>query len=277
MSMVSQKKTQMLKEISGMLKQHPVIGILDMHKLPGRQLHDIRNKLRGEATIRMAKKRIIDIALKESNLTELGPYLTGEPALLFSSSNPFKLAQKIMASTSKAAAKEGDIAPRNIEIKAGPTPLSAGPVIGELQRLKIPCAVEHEKIAVKQDKVVAKAGEVITKPMAEVLAKLGIEPMEIKLNLVAAWEKGSIYTKDILFVTQEEYITQIRESVQKAFNLSLSINYFTKETIPLLLSKAHREALALCTRANIITPATAGSVLAQAHAAAAGIEKRLHK
>ena len=101
--MVSQKNIRTVKEVSEQIGKYPVIGILDMHALPASQLHTIRGKLRGKAAIRMVKKRLIMLALKEVKLKgseALGEKLQGSPALLFSEVNPFKLARKIEKSKS---------------------------------------------------------------------------------------------------------------------------------------------------------------------------------
>ncbi len=276
--MVSKKKIQELKEVKELLKKHPVIGILDMHGLPARQLHSIRNMLRGEATIRMVKKRLISLAFKESGLDgieKLSEMIRGEPALLLSNTNPFRLARKIDSAKSKAFAKAGDIAPHDIIVKAGPTPLPPGPAIGELQRLKIPAGVEGDKIAVKQDTIVAKEGEEISPELAGLLAKLGIEPMEIGLNLIAAWENGIIYNKDILFVPPEKYIEDLKAAHARAFRLAFSIGYYTKENITLFLQKAHREAVALALDREIPTKYTIKQLLAKANAEKNALKSKL--
>jgi len=272
--MVSQKKIQTVKEIGEILEKYPVVGIVDMFKLPGRQLHYIRNKLRDQAKIRMVKKRLMKLALeKREGFAGLSQYIQGEPSFIFSNINAFKLAKMISESKSQAPAKEGDIAPRDIVVKAGPTTLSAGPVIGELQRVKISCTVEGEKISIKQDTTVVKEGETINKNLADVLTKLGIEPMEIGLNLIAAWEEGIIYPKDILFVSQDEFLEDLRQTSQKAFNLSININYFTQENISYLLSKAHNESQSLAINAGIINTDTIKTLLAKTSLETQSLEK----
>ncbi len=273
--MVSEKKKQQVKEVTAELKKHSAIGIINMHCLPGRQLFQIRNKLRGKATIRMVKKRLIMLALKNSKLDGIDgivPAIKGEPALLLSNENPFKLARVIQESKSKAAAKPGDVAPNDIEVKAGPTSLMAGPVIGELQRLKIPASVEDGKIAIKQDTVIAKAGDEISPELASMLSKLGIEPMEIGLNLVSIWEDGYIYQNELLFTPPEKYKEDLLAAHSRAFALSVSMGYMTRYNAEHLLSKAHREAVALATEANIITSETLKPLLAKADAQASAIK-----
>jgi len=274
--MVSEKKLQAVKELKQEIKNYPVIGILDMHKLPGRQLHEIRNKLMQEAKIKMYKKIIIHKVFSEVNgLKELAGHIQGEPALLFSKTNPFKLARIISQSKSRALAKTGDIAPADIVVRAGPTGLAPGPVIGELQRVKIPAMVEGDKISIRQDTVVAKKMDVIQKPLADVLAKLGIEPVEIGLTLIAVFDNGTIYSKEVLFIPQEEYIENLKSAHRNALNLSISIGYFTKENIPFLLSKAHNEACSLSVKAGLLTKETAQPLLAKAHSQAKHLKDQL--
>jgi large subunit ribosomal protein L10 len=276
--MVSQKKIRTVKEVGELIRDYRVIGILDMHKLPARQLHQIRGKLKGKATIRMVKKRLINLILQNSklkNLEDLAKSIQGEPALLLSNENPFKLARIISESKSKAVAKPGDVAPEEIMIKAGPTPLPPGPVIGELQKVKIPAMVQGDKIAVRQDTVVAKKGDVIEKSLAGILAKLGIEPMEIGLNLIAVWESEIIYGSDILFIPAQKYVEDIRAAHSRAYALTLGIEYYTKDNVSYFLSKAHRQATALATKANFLTKETMKPLLAKADAHAKEIRKHV--
>lgn len=277
--MVSQKKTEELELVKKQLEEYPVIGILDMFKLPARQLHQIRDKLRGEAVIRMVKKRLIARVLKDSRpgLEKLSEYIQGEPALVMSRTNPFKLARIISESKSPSLAKPGDIAARDIEIKAGPTQLPPGPVIGELQRVKIPCSVQGDRISVSRDTVLAREGDAISREIADVLAKLGIEPMEVGLNLMAAWEDGVIYGRDILFVPQEEYLNQLKSAASGAFNLSVNISYITGDNVGFLLSRARSEAQALAQNAGLVTPDTIGLLLSKARAEARALGKRVEE
>ena len=271
MIMVSERKKETLKSLIKEIDDYPVIGIVDMHNLPARQLHHIKEQLKGKAVISMIKKRVIKLALeqsKKSNISKLTEHIQNQPAMLFSEGNPFELAQVIAKSKSKASAKAGDIAPDRIVIPAGPTNLPPGPAIGELQRAKIQAGVEGDKIVVKKEAVVAKKGDEITAELADLLSKLNIEPMEISLNLIAVWDDGMVFGREILFVPKEHYVEQLQSGYASALNLAINIGLVTPETLPLLLTKAHREAMALATEAGILTAETVGPVLAKASAKA---------
>ncbi|NIO21498.1 MAG: 50S ribosomal protein L10 [Candidatus Aenigmarchaeota archaeon] len=266
--MVSERKKEKVKKLEEELKKYPVIGLLDMFKLPSRQLQEMRDKLKGRGKIRMVRKSIMKRALEnvdKKGIKELEKKIENQPALLFSDADPFDLARIIESSKSFAAAKEGDVAPKDIIVKAGKTNLKAGPVIGELQRVKIPAGVEGENIIVKEDVVVVRYGETIEKGVADVLMKLGVEPIEISLNLLAVWDHGVIYPKEILFIPLEKYENDVRIAYQNAFNLSLNIGFVTKDNVPFLLSKAYSEAMILAREAGLVTKETVGGLLARAH------------
>jgi large subunit ribosomal protein L10 len=274
--MVSEKNKKMLKDVKAQMDKYSIVGIVDMHKLPGKQLHQIRNKLRGEVVIRMVRKRVLQFCLEQSklpNAKELVNSIQGEPALVMTNMNPFKLARMIEQYKSAAKAKEGDIAPFEIMIKEGPTPLPPGPAIGDFQKLKIPAMVQGDKIAVRKDTVVAKPGDIISKDLAGMLSKLGIEPMEVKLNLVAALEGGTVYGSDVMFVPMEQYISDVKSAASSAFNLAVYVNYFTGETMPFIIGKASREARAVAKAANIVTADNIGEILAKATAEADAVGK----
>jgi large subunit ribosomal protein L10 len=266
--MVSKKKREILNEVQKYIEKYPVIGIIDMHKMPARQLQEIKNSLKGKALIKVVKKRLIMLALGKTNnqkLAELKKYIKNESALIFSNVDPFELAQIINASKSSAPAKVGDVVPNDIVIKAGPTKLKPGPVIGELQKVKLPIMVQGDRIAIRNDFTLLKKGDVVTKEYADVLSKLGVEPMEIGLNLIAVYDKGLIYTKDLLFIPKEKYVEGIKSAFSSAFNLSFNINYITKYTLPILISKAHNNAMNLALNANILTKETTGFILSKAY------------
>jgi large subunit ribosomal protein L10 len=240
-SEVKKKEVSLVKELIGKYK---TIGLLDLSNLPSAQLQSARKKM--EVEIKVVKKRLLRIAFKgtpQEKLEEVMEKIT--PALIMTNNSSFKLAKDLKKGKSFVAAKPGQIAPNDLIVKAGSTDLPAGPIIGELGAAGIKASVEDGKVAVKEDSVVVKSGEEISDAAAGVLAKLGIKPMEIGLNLVATCEDGSLFKKDVLEVDEGFYIDTLKLAVAEAMNLSVSIGYVTKDNINLLLSKVESEAKAL--------------------------------
>jgi len=243
--MVKEEKLKAVEELKKAIESHEVIGIIDVHKLPTTQIQQIKKKVRGQAEIRITKKAILTNALdglKKDNLDEFRKLLPVQSGLILTNMDPFKLYGIVDKLKSPASAKVGDIAPKDIEVSAGPTNLLPGPAISELSKAGIPAGVEEGKIAVKKDVVVAKKGTVINAAVASALKKLNIQPMLIGMNVVAVYHKGMIYAKDVLSLVGEPYINKLKEAFTQALNLSVEIEFPAKENIGYLLAKGYQIA-----------------------------------
>lgn len=254
--MVKEEKKQQVEEIKELFKKYPVIGILDLYKMPSRQLQKIKKNLRGESVIKMWKKSLIKLAINEikdkKNITKIFEFDIKEPALIFTNSNPFKIYKTLKKSKSQGYAKTNDIAPDDILIRAGPTNLMAGPAIGELQRVKIPAMIKEGKIHVRQDATIVKKGDLITEQVANVLKKLDIQPMEITINLLGVWENGIVFDKNVLDIDEAKFLQDLTNAHSYALNLCVNICYFNKESIKPLLKKAYNEGMNLGINSNVL-------------------------
>ncbi len=273
-------KKKAVTEFVGLAKDYPIIGIVDVENLPAKQLQNMRAQLRGTIKILMTKKRLMKIILQEAkndkkDVEKLADHLRGMPAMIFTKENPFKLYKKVSQNKSSAPAKPGQTATKDIVVPAGPTPFSPGPIIGELGMVRIKTGIVDGKVAIKEDTTVVKKGEVISPTIAGILARLGIEPMEIGLNLVAVYEDGSIYTRDVLEIDEKDYIAKIIQAAGESFNLAIMTGYATPDTINILLQKAHMEAKAVGTSQGILADELVFELLAKAEAEMKGLKSSL--
>ncbi len=267
---VAKWKLEKVEELAKLIQDYPVVGIVNMENIPARTLQKMRAKLRGEVLIKMSKKSIMQHAIEkaareEKSLEGLKDKLRGQPAFIFSRINPFKLYRILEENKVPAPAKPNSIAPRDIVVPKGETPFAPGPLLGELQALGIQTEIKGGKIAVKKDTVVAKAGDVIDAKLANILSRLGIEPMEVGLDLIAAYEDGTVFLPDVLRVDEEEIKAKLALAYQQAVNLSINSGFLTRETAPLAIAKAYREALALALEAAIPEPDVVDKLIAKAH------------
>jgi large subunit ribosomal protein L10 len=274
--MVRQEKVSEVGELKTLIEKYPVVGIISMHKLPGRQLQSIRHKI--NAKIKMNKKtitlRALDLSGKK-DILKLSDKLTGSTALIFSEESPFKLFRILKENRSPAAAKAGDVATRDITIQKGSTGLPPGPAISVLQKIGLKASVQGGKIAVLQDKVVCKPGEKISADVAGVLSLLKIEPLDIGLDMICAYEDGIIYDRSVLDVNVEDYISDIQKCVSQAVNLSVNTGYPTKLTIEMMVQKAFNETKSLCIETNVVEKDFIDDVLIKAINHAKALESKV--
>jgi len=278
MAHVAQYKKDKVNEFTKLIDEYPIIGVVNMQNLPTKQLQKMREKLRDKVLLRMTKRRLINISLddaQKTNIAKLKEHLNGMPALLFTKENPFSLFSTLKKNKSKAPINAGQTAPNDIVIPAGKTNFTPGPVIGELGSFDIQTAVEDGKVAIKEDKVVAKEGEVVDAKLASLLQRLGVEPMDIGLDLVAVYENKEILTKDVLDIDEDAYKKNFESGAAMAFNLAFNAGYPTTETITLLIQKAAADSRALATEANILTDENVGTLLSKAESETSSLKSQL--
>lgn len=264
---VSQAKKNTVSEFTQLIDKYDIVGAVNMENLPAKQLNNMREQLRDGVLIRMSKRRLLKVAIEQSKkegIKELIPHLKGMPALLFTNQSPFTLFKTLKKNKSSTAIKGGQVAPKDIVVPAGPTSFAPGPVIGEMGGVGIKAGIDNGKVAVKEDSTVAKEGDVVNATLAGILTRLGIEPMEIGLDLVAVYENGEILTKAVLDIDEEAYLNDIATAASWAFNLAVDIAYASSETIETLLAKAATESKNLAINEDILTDLTVGDTLVKA-------------
>ena len=275
---VADWKKEKVAELEDLTNSHEIIGIVNLADIPAKQLQTMRKSLGDNAILKMSRKNFIKIALENSDKEEvegLADYLEGQPAMVFTKMNPFKLFKILEDSKTEAPAKAGSIAPADIVVPAGDTSFPPGPILGELQQVGIPAKIDKGSIVVTDDAKIVDEGEEIPKAVADILTKLEIHPMEVGIDLLAVCEGDTIYTADVLAIDEEETIQTLANAYQSAINLSVYAGILNSESAPLLIQKAARDALNLAINANILTSETTDKILSKAYAQMLAVAKLL--
>ncbi len=272
---VRPEKIEFVENLAKRINENPIIGIFDLTKMPAAALQKIKYELYGQADVRSIKKSLLTRAIEKSDKKQLNEHVKGQPGIIITDMDPFKLYKVIQKSKSNIRAKPGDVAPEDIEIKAGPTELMPGPAITTLSKVGIQSKVEGGKIAIIRDKVVAKAGQEITSDMASVLGMLKIEPIEVGLDINAVFEGGTIYTSDILAIDEQQILSDMVSGYHHAINLSIETGFITKEAVPIMISKAFNEARSLALEAGIVSKDIIGELLSKAMAEMKALEEKV--
>jgi len=247
--MVKEAKLAAVAQVRKTLSESKVIGLVDMHKAPSRQMQKIRNGLRGRATILMVKKSILTHAIdamsgQNADIRQIEAHLPKQPAIVLTSMEPFRFYVAAKGMKFKTFAKAGDVSVEDIWVSAGPTPLMAGPAISEFQAVGLPANIEAGKIAIRKDTLFVKEGEAIDAKKANILRKLGVQPTDVSLNVVAVYDSGRVYLKDALDLALA-YPEMLKVAITNARNLAVDVAFPTSESIQYLLSKAVIAAKAL--------------------------------
>lgn len=278
MQLTRQQKETLVDELAEKMDDHPVVGMLDMHSLPAKQLQEIKKELVGDASIQMTRKTLIHLALEQAdrdNIEGLKDNTAIQPALIFTDSNPFSLYKLIQEKKTSAAADGGEIAPNDIVVEAGMTDLDPGPMLGKIQELGAQTSVEDGKIKVENDAVAVEEGEVIDDNTASILNNLGMEPLEVGLDLKLVYEDGEVFDKDVLAVDPDKYRADIESGAAAAHNLAVNAGYITEQTALPLLQQNASNAFNLAVNTGIVNDETVDALVNKAAGEARGLDSQI--
>lgn len=272
---IPQWKMDEVAELKELVKNYNIFGVVSFENISADQLQKMRRNLRESAVLKVTRNTLNEKALKESDgsVPDMVQYIEGQTALIFTNDNPFKLYKMLAQTKTAAPIKAGAVAPFDISVTKGPTGFPPGPMLSEFQGAGIPTAVEGGKIAIKETKVVCKAGEKVSQKLATALSKLEIFPMEVGLILRAVYEDGTVYLPEVLHVDEVEMFNRFVTAAQEAFNLSVNAAIPTKENIEALIQKAHTEAVNLGVEAVVFESEVMDKLIGKANAQATSVAK----
>ena len=270
MAHVAQWKKKVVSQLQDIVNDSKTVALVKINGIPAPQMQKMRAELRDTSRVMAAKNKLIKLAIQSSaekkpGVEKLIDYIEHQQlALVGTDSNSFSFFKEIETAKTKAPAKGGETAPDDIVVKAGPTSFKPGPIVGEFGKVGIPAAIEGGKIVIKKDKTVVKAGEKISRDLAQMLAKLEIFPITVGMDVIAAYEEGTVFDRSVLAVDESEYLAKVQTASSSAFNLAMQIGYVSDMTVKPLIAKAASEALNLAVNAAVPTSKSIEALIARA-------------
>ena len=272
------KKRLMYEELQRVPTEHTVIAMSKMTKVRAAQLMMIRKKFRNDLKIKIIKNKVAIRAFEKvkgvAGLENLSKQLEGQCALMFTNINPFKLNLIFAQNKVFLPAKGGDIATKEIVVPSGNTGITPGPVLSEFKTANVPTKIDQGTIWVSKDTLVVRPGDVISTPLASLLSKLNVKPIEAGISVNFAISEGLTFKEQDLRINLDEYKEDLVRSFEQALALATEAGYMTAETVKPLLVKAQQEARSLAAEAGYLTPETAGFVLPRAQLQAEAVANK---
>lgn len=265
------RKVEGLKEVQDLASKYDTIIVSKLYKVRAGQLMLLRKNFRNELVMIVAKNKIAQIALRNANIKNVDEFvskLDGQNALIFTNMNPFKLYLSLEKSKVNLPARAGDLATDDIIVPAGNTGIPPGPVLSEFKEASVSTRIESGSIYVARDSVVAHPGEVISPKLAGLLSRLNLKPIKAGLSIFMASSGGLLLLQKDITIDLDQYRADIMDAVRQAISLAVEASYPTLETLPLIISKASRNALQVAKESGYITSDDASAVLGYAAAQA---------
>ncbi|HPC27128.1 MAG TPA: 50S ribosomal protein L10 [Candidatus Methanomethylicus sp.] len=265
---VSNEKAESVKQIQALFQKYSIFAIADLKGLKASQLQVLKKKFKDDLEIRVAKNTLVKIAIKNlaskyKDVDEITKYLSGPNAFVFSKKNPFFMYLMFEKNKVASAAAPGDLAPNDITVTAGNTGMQPGPILSKFGAAKIPTKIQDGNVWIAEDTVAVEKGQAVSADVADLLSKLGLKPIMVGLKLRMGYD-GGVIPYDILSINLDDYKVNVATAAASAVNLSVNAVYPTKETAPLIISKAFVEAKGVAIDAGVPLPELIGEMLAMA-------------
>ena len=278
---IPEHKVRRVKELADLFLKYDYCLLVNITGITAPVLHESRAILhRRGSVLKVVKNTLTKIAIdrivdKKPGLKALKEYLKGQNAIIFTNDNPFEIKLFLDKTKITRAARPGDVATKDIVIPAGNTNLPPGPVLSIFGKFKIPTKIQEGSIWVMKDTVVAKAGDTISAELAELLNKLGIQPIEEGLKVKLIYLDGrAIKPEEIEFVP-ETLKEQVASAHASAVNLAINACLPVADALPVVLARAHAEAMNLAANVCLPIPDSVKYAVARAAAEAEALKKAL--
>src|SRR5215204_4252895 len=248
------KKRLMYEELQRVPTEYTVIALSKMTKVRAAQLMMIRKKFRNDIKIKIIKNKVATKAFENvkgiAGLENLSKQLEGQCALIFTNINPFKLNLIFAQNKVFLPAKGGDIATKEIVVPSGNTGITPGPVLSEFKTANVPTKIDQGTIWVSKDTLVVRPGDIISTPLASLLSKLNVKPIEAGISANFAIAEGLIFKEQDLRINLDEYKEDLVRSFEQALSLATEAGYLTPETAGFVLPRAQVQAQAVANKAK---------------------------
>ncbi|RZR90959.1 hypothetical protein BHM03_00018980 [Ensete ventricosum] len=236
----AEKKVVYDKKLCSLLDEHTRVLIAVADNVGSNQLQNIRKGLRGDSIVLMGKNTLIRRCIRiHADKTGNKNYLNLLPLLVVT----FYFFSVLIFQVG-APARVGLVAPIDVVVPPGNTGLDPSQT-SFFQVLNIPTKINKGTVEIITPVELIKKGEKVGSSEAALLAKLGIRPFSYGLVILSVYENGSVFSPEVLDLTEEDLIEKFAAGVSMVTSLSLAVSYPTLAAAPHMFINAYKNVLAV--------------------------------
>jgi large subunit ribosomal protein LP0 len=234
--------------------EYPKCFLVGVDNVGSKQMQEIRQAMRGHGEILMGKNTMIRKAIREHVQQEapskLLPHIVGNVGFVFTKEDLSDIRTKLLENKRGAPAKAGAIAP--CDVKLPPQNSGMGPEkTSFFQALQIPTKISRGTIEILNEVHLIKVGEKVGASEAALLNMLNIQPFSYGLAVQQVYDNGTIYSPEVLDITQEMLLSRFQQGVNNVAAVSLEIGYPTKASIPHSIVSGFKNLLAIAAETDV--------------------------
>ncbi|KAL0359192.1 UNVERIFIED_CONTAM: 60S acidic ribosomal protein P0 [Sesamum calycinum] len=254
------KKIAYDRKLCQLIDDHTQILVAAADNVGSNQLQNIRKGLRGDSVVLMGKntmmKRSIRIHAEKTGNTDilnLIPLLVGNVGLIFTKGDLKEVREEVAKYKVGAPARVGLVAPIDVVVPPGNTGLDPSQT-SFFQVLNIPTKINKGTVEIITPVELIKKGEKVGSSEAALLSKLGIRPFSYGLIVLSVYESGSVFSPEVLDLTEDDLVEKFANGVSMVASLSLAIAYPTLAAAPHMFINAYKNLLSVAVETDYSFP-----------------------
>jgi large subunit ribosomal protein LP0 len=122
------------------------------------------------------------------------------------------------------------------------------------QVLNIPTKINKGTVEIITPVELIKKGEKVGSSESALLAKLGIRPFSYGLQVTSVYEDGSVFSPEVLDLSEEDLIEKFATGVSMVASLSLALSYPTLAAVPHMFINGYKNVLAVAVETDYSYP-----------------------
>ncbi|KAL2517006.1 60S acidic ribosomal protein P0-1 [Abeliophyllum distichum] len=256
----AEKKIAYDQKLCQLLDEYTQVLVAAADNVGSKQLQNIRKGLRGDSVVLMGKntmmKRSVRIHAEKTGNTailNLVPLLVGNVGLIFTKGDLKEVSEEVAKYKVGAPARVGLVAPVDVVVPPGNTGLDPSQT-SFFQVLNIPTKINKGTVEIITPVELVKKGDKVGSSEAALLAKLGIRPFSYGLVVISVYDNGSVFSPEVLDMTEDDLIEKFAMGVSMVTSLSLAISYPTIAAAPHMFINAYKNVLAVAVETDYSFP-----------------------
>merc|ERR1719315_421325 len=186
-------------------------------------------------------------------LEKLLPHIKGNVGFVFTKEDLAEIRDLLLANKVPAAARAGAIAPCDVTVPAQNTGL--GPEkTSFFQALGITTKISRGTIEILSDVNLIKTSDKVGASEATLLNMLNISPFSFGLIIQQVYDNGSVYSPEVLDITEEALQVRFLEGVRNIASVCLQIGYPTLASVPHSIINGYKRVLAVAMETDYSFP-----------------------
>lgn len=246
-----EKKQSYDRKLCELLEQYTQVLVCAADNVGSKQLQGIRKGLRPDSVVLMGKntmmKRSIRIHSEKTGnpaYLSLMTLLVGNVGLIFTKGDLKEVREEVAKYKVGAPARVGLVAPIDVVVPPGNTGLDPSQT-SFFQVLNIPTKINKGTVEIVAPVELIHKGEKVGSSEAALLAKLGIRPFSYGLVVESVYDNGSVFTPEVLDLTEDDLVTRFAAGVSNVAALSLGLGYPTLAAAPHMFVNAFKNVVSV--------------------------------